>query len=653
MMDPAWEHHLCDLRELEPIPKGLDAVASGVIGSVKRRQGRGAILREAQTMEKMGAEFASMETPRLREKLADLKAHFRRHPQHGDERLVEGLAALREATVRTMEMRPYLVQIMGALALRRGYLAEMATGEGKSLTAALAAIICGWSGKPCHVITVNDYLAERDSKRMHALFEFCHVRTGYVTGPMESDDRAAGHAADVTYTTSKELLADFLRDRLRLGSRQRATQWTVRLLSDPQDSVREGVVMRGLHTAIVDEADSVLIDEAVTPLIIAGSSGRDESRAAFERAWRFAAAMESGVEYRRDERYRDVEILPAGVGRIKSLAERMPGPWRAVARCRELVKQSLMAREYYHRDRQYVVQNGEVVIVDELTGRLALKRKWRHGLHQAIEAKEGVEISALDETLARLSFQRFYRLFRRLSGMTGTGHEAAAEFWHIYRLPVLVIPTNRPSKRTDLPDRVFPTAKEKWEAIVEEVLRVHATGRPILVGTRSVAASETLAEKLRTKGMQCAVLNATREREEAEIIAEAGQRGKITISTNMAGRGTDILLGPGVEELGGLHVIATERHESARIDRQLAGRAGRQGNAGSSQALISTEDELFLRFVPAWMRKQMPRSGNIARLACNMAQRAAEKQAFRQRRSVLEHDTWLDEALAFSGDQRT
>jgi preprotein translocase subunit SecA len=269
-----------------------------------------------------------------------------------------------------------------------------------------------------------------------------------------------------------------------------------------------------------------------------------------------------------------------------------------------LVRQALVAREFFHRDRQYVVQDGEIVIVDEFTGRLALKRKWRHGLHQAIEAKEGVEISALDETLARLSFQRFYRLFRRLSGMTGTGREAAAEFWQIYRLPVLEIATNRPNQRKDSPNRIFATPDEKWAAVVDEVIRVHKTGRPVLVGTRSVAASEMLAEKLRARGLECAVLNATREREEAIIVEEAGQRGRITISTNMAGRGTDILLGPGVEELGGLHVIATERHESGRVDRQLAGRAGRQGDAGSSQAIISAEDELFRRFVPNWIRKR-------------------------------------------------
>jgi preprotein translocase subunit SecA len=653
MTDITWEHHLCDLRELEEIPKGLDAVANGVIGGVKRRYVGRAIRKDAAEVEARAEEFAQLATPQLRERLADLRDHFRRHPQRADLRLAEAFAAVREATVRTLGIRPYHVQIMGAFALRRGFLAEMATGEGKSLTAALAAIVAGWSGKPCHVITVNDYLAERDPQKMRDLYEFCHVRAGFVIGSMEPHDRARGHAADVTYTTSKEVLADFLRDRLRLGPRQRAAQWTVRLMGDPDDSVRQSVVMRGLHTAIVDEADSVLIDEAVTPLIIAGSSGRDESKRAFERVWRFVAGLELGSDYRREERYREVEILPAGAGRIEVLAERMPGPWRAVARCRELVRQALVAREYYHRDRQYVVQDGEVVIVDEFTGRLALKRKWRHGLHQAIEAKEGVEISALDETLARLSFQRFYRLFRRLSGMTGTGREASAEFWQIYRLPVLEIPTNRPRQRKDLPNRIFATPDEKWSAVVQEVIRVHKTGRPVLVGTRSVAASEMLAEKLSALGLKCAVLNATREREEAIIVEEAGQRGRITISTNMAGRGTDILLGPGVEELGGLHVISTECHESGRVDRQLAGRAGRQGDAGSSQAFISAEDELFRRFVPAWIRKRMHRSARLTAAACKLAQRSAEKLAFRQRRSVLEHDTWLDEALAFSGDKRT
>jgi preprotein translocase subunit SecA len=642
-MTLAWEHHLCDLRQPEKIPRGLDAAAHAVAGHWRGRRMRSAVRRAAASVESLAKTTAELRDTALRERLAELRVHFRRHPDAADTRLPEALAAVREAASRTLGMFPFPVQVTGALALRHGFLAEMATGEGKSLTVALAAVLAGWSGRPCHVITVNDYLAARDPEKMRALFDFCGVSVRCVTGPMLPPERAHGHAADVTYTTSKEIVADFLRDRLALGPRQRASQWTTRLLCEPGDAAPRSVVMRGLHTALVDEADSVLIDEAVTPLIIA-ESGSESAETPILAAWRLASTMEPGVEYRRDDRFREIELLAPGAERAELLSERMPGPWRTTARCRELVHQALIAREYFQLGKQYVVQDGEVIIVDEFTGRLALKRKWRHGLHQAIEAKEGVAISSLDSTLARLSFQRFYRLFPKLAGMSGTAAEAAPEFWQIYRLPVIRIPTNRPCRRRDLPDRVFPTAAEKWDAVAAETAALHATGRPVLVGTRSVTASELLAETLRARGLECAVLNATRESEEAGIVALAGQRGRITISTNMAGRGTDVLLGEGVVALGGLHVIATERHESRRIDRQLFGRAGRQGDPGSAQAFISMEDEILRRFVPAPLRRPA-----CAGLACRHAQRAAERLAFHARRSVLEHDTWLEDALAFAG----
>ncbi len=642
-MTAAWEHSICDLRQPEKIPRGLDAAAHLCAGAVKGLRGKAAVRRDTEAVESLAGTLSDVSDAVLREQAAEMRSYFRRHPDATDDRLAAALAIVREAAIRTLGMRPYKVQIMGALTLRHGFLAEMATGEGKSLTAALAAVLAAWTGRPCHIITVNDYLAARDPEKMRPLFEFCGVSVGCVTGPMEPPDRARGYGADITYTTSKEIVADFLRDRLALGPRQRAAQWTTRLLWQPDDTARRGVVMRGLHTAIVDEADCVLIDEAVTPLIIAGG-GASGTAEAFSSAWQTAAAMEPGVDYRRDERFREIEMLPPGIERAELLSERMPGPWRASIRCRELVHQAVIAREYFHRGKQYIVRDDEVIIVDDFTGRLALKRKWRHGLHQAVEAKEGVKISSLDETLARLSFQRFYRLFHHLAGMTGTAKEAGTEFWQIYRLPVLTIPTNRPCQRRELPDRVFSTVEEKWRAVADEVELIHATERPVLVGTRSVAASEALAESLHERHLKCAVLNAERESEEAQIISQAGQRGRITISTNMAGRGTDILLGEGVAALGGLHVIATERHESRRIDRQLFGRAGRQGDSGSAQAFLSTEDELFRRFVPAVLR-----SPALSGVACRIAQRTAQRLAFRARRNVLERDTWLDESLSFAG----
>jgi len=375
------------------------------------------------------------------------------------------------------------------------------------------------------------------------------------------------------------------------------------------------------------------------------------------RAHRIAADLHPTEDYRVDHKYKEIRFTKAGRSKIEARAQRLPGIWRGPARREELVQQSLTAREFYRKDKQYVVQDDKVVIVDEFTGRLMPNRTWRHGLHQAVEANEGIAVSNPSETLARLSFQRFFRFFRKLSGMTGTAREAAGEFWHIYRLPVISVPTNRPCIRKQQPDAVFPTADQKWDAIAGEIQKGNQTGRPVLVGTRSVVASERLAEQLTAMGLGFNLLNAVRHREEARIVAAAGEPGRITIATNMAGRGTDIKLGRSVAEMGGLHVIATERHESGRIDRQLFGRSARQGDPGSCQAFMSAEDELIERFVPAPMRKRLvgalskkaPGSGGLAKAAIAHAQRAAQRLAYKQRRNVLQMDTWLEEALSFSG----
>ncbi len=650
------EYRCCAVSEPPELTNGLDAAMDGVIGAVRRRGGALRRLREeAERVMQLDAKFQALDDSALAARLGELRAQFRRQTKERPAPVEEGLAAVREAAARRLGMRPRFVQLVGALALHRGFLAEMATGEGKSLTAAVASVLAGWSGRPCHVVTVNDYLAERDAHEFQPLYSACGLRAASVLGPMSPPERQRGHAADVTYTTSKELLADFLRDRLALGETQRPARWMVQQLRQP--GAITGTVMRGLHHAIVDEADSVLIDEAVTPLIIAGSDGSGEPERAYRLAWQLAARLEPQVDYRVNARMRQIELLPAGVVKADAFTEHLPALWRSPSRRRELFEQALHAREFFHNGKQYVVQAGEVVIVDEFTGRLMPMRKWRHGLHQAIEAKEGVEMSALDETLARMSFQRFFRLFRRLSGMTGTGHEAAAEFWHVYRLPVVTIPLHRPRQRRDLPDRVFADAAGKWEAVAEEVARLHATGRPVLVGTRSVHASEELSERIAARGLDCAVLNATRHAEEAAIVAQAGEPGRITIATNMAGRGTDIKLGPGVAEAGGLCVVATERHESPRIDRQLYGRSGRQGDPGSAQAFVSVDDELLVRFCASpvraalreAIRRGLPGSARLAAAVLAQAQRSAQKLAFRQREQVVKLDSWLSEALSFTG----
>ena len=653
-----WEQRLCNVRQPPKITSGLDAMVDGFIGACRRRGGVLASLRaDVEKIDAFGSQYAGLNDARLRERLAEFRETFRRQPRRAEAHVLEALAAIREASVRQTGLRPFPVQLMGALALHRGYLAEMATGEGKTLTAGLAAVLAGWTGRPCHLVTVNDYLAQRDAEWLRSFYEYCDLRVGFVTGEMPRAERARGHAADVTYTTSKELAADFLRDRLCLGELQHAGRRMIRAVWKANDPTRNDAVMRGLHTAIVDEADSVLIDEAVTPLIIAGSEGNERGDGVYHTAWSIASRFLPGVDYRVDLRYREIELLAAGHEKMDALSGELPGLWRAPSRRTELIKQTLTARELFLNGKQYVIEDGKVVIVDESTGRLMPMRKWRQGLHQAIEAKEGLEMSPLDETLARISFQRFFRLFHRLSGMTGTGREAIAEFWHIYRIPVVAIPTNRPCQRRELPDQIFPDLGAKWAAVVAEIERRHQTGQPLLIGTRTVQASEMLATDLRAKGLSFNLLNATRHREEAQIVASAGQIGRITIATNMAGRGTDIKLGARVGEAGGLHVIATERHESHRIDRQLYGRAGRQGDPGSAQAFVSVEDEILARFAAPLIREKarqavrrgLPGAKPLVATAIIFAQRSAQSMAFRQRKEVLKTDTWLAEALSFVG----
>jgi preprotein translocase subunit SecA len=654
------DHRLCGINEPAKIPAGLDAVVDGWIGRCKRRRAAVCRLREdAERVDALGSHFQCLSDRALADKLAEFRQSFRRRPKQAADLAIEALAGVREAAERRMGLRPYVVQLMGALALQRGFLAEMATGEGKTLTAGLAAVLAAWTGFPCHLVTENDYLAQRDAEWLQALYEFCGLRVGYVTGAMIRPERAKGHAADITYATSKELAADFLRDRLCLGELQDVGRRLIRGVWKNAHAGTDGVVMRGLHTAIVDEADSVLIDEAVTPLIISGAQGNDRGDEAYQAAWSVAARLVPGVEYHVDLRRRAVDLLPAGHERIAALSVQLPGFWRAPLRRNELITHALTARELFTNGKQYVVEEGKVVIVDEFTGRLMPMRKWRHGVHQAIEAKEGLEVSPLDETLARLSFQRFFRLFTKLSGMTGTAQEAAPEFWHIYRLPVVSLPTHRPCLRCELPDRVFADQSAKWEALVTEISRVHGTGQPLLIGTRNVDESERLAERLRILGLRFNLLNASRHREEAQIVAGAGERGRITVATNMAGRGTDIKLAPGVAELGGLRVLTTERHESRRIDRQLYGRAGRQGDPGVAQAFLSADDELLRRFTPSFVRRglrhaissRFPVANGLAMQAVAMAQRLAQSQAYRQRCEVLRMDTWLADSLSFGGSR--
>lgn len=662
MKTPSETYRRSTVLRPPPLLKGLDARVHGVVGIWRRRASTYERLRaEAQQVDALAPEWVELEDRALQHRLLELRERLRRGGRDAAACVLPALAGIREAADRKLGLRPFPVQIMGALALHRGYLVEMSTGEGKTLTAGLAAVLTGWIRRPCHVVTVNDYLVERDAKWMQPLYAFCGVNVGWVTGAMAPPERRRGYEADVTYVTSKELLADFLRDHLAMEGAPDPSRRLLRELITPRPTAATNrVVMRGIDTCIVDEADSVLIDEAVTPLIISAPRKNELLERAVLAARDIVESLQAEVDYQVNPRYREIELSPAGREKLATACGGLDGLWRGTYRRDELIRQALVAREFFLRDRHYIVADGKLVIVDEATGRQMPQRSWRQGLHQAIEAKERLAMTEPAETIARLSFQKFFRGFRRLSGMTGTGREAAAEFWQVYRLTVVAIPSNRPCIRRQLPDRVFLTEAEKWAAIAQEIEAQHATGRPILIGTRSVQASERLAEQLAQRNLAFSVLNAVRHREESAVVALAGERGQITVATNMAGRGTDIKIDPRVAALGGLHVIATERHESGRVDRQFFGRAGRQGDPGSAQVFVSLEDELLSRYLPSlgrWWIRGMVRtrlwgSHRLARAIFKWAQTRAQREAAKQRREVLRVDTWMENSLSFASPDK-
>ena len=658
MTTPTDFYRQTEVRQPPKIHNGADAVVNGWAGSYRRRSGALAVIRrQAGEVMDLEGSFKTLTDHHLHEKLLEYRGSIRRGGRGAENILLQALAAIRETAHRQLGLSAFPEQIMGVLAMHDGCLAEMATGEGKTLTAGLTGVLMAWSGRPCHIITVNDYLVQRDANWLGPLYRFCSVRVGHVTASMPPEERRKAYSCDLTYTTSKEVVADFLRDCIRVGEFRNPTRRLIRQMARPVSEAQEGLVLRGLHTAIVDEADSILIDEAVTPLILSAPRPNDALREVVQAAQKIAEPLQEGAHYTVNRRHREIEITSEGNTRLDELVGTLPGFWRGEERRSELIKQALAAREFYTPGRQYVVVDGKIVIVDEFTGRQMAQRTWRQGMHQAIEAKEGLKITDPNETIARISFQRYFRLYHRLSGMTGTAAESAQELWQVYRLPVMVIPTHRPCVRVQHPDIILPDADSRWDAVVDEVKRVHATGQPILIGTRSVTASERLAKRLEQNGFDFRLLNAVRHLEEATVVAMAGERGRITIATNMAGRGTDIRLGLGVAQLGGLHVIATERHESERVDRQLFGRSARQGDPGSAVAILSVEDELFLRHLPGTVQRQIQRavaSGipgwrTLARAARVLAQRNAQSQASKMRASVMRLDDWMEGALSFTG----
>ncbi len=542
-----------------------------------------------------------------------------------DDLLPEAFATVREVSRRVLNMRHFDVQLMGGIVLHQGNIAEMKTGEGKTLVAPLAAYLNALTGRGVHVVTVNDYLAKRDAQWMGKVYTFLGLTVGVIVHGLDDRERKAAYAADITYGTNNEFGFDYLRDNMKFE--------------------KESLVQRTLHFAIVDEVDSILIDEARTPLIISGPA--EKSTDLYYQVNGIIPSLQQGTHYTVDEKARSVTLTEEGVARAEKLLKVDNLYDTRNIELLHHVNQALKAHTLFARDVDYIVKDGEVIIVGEFTGRLMPGRRYSEGLHQALEAKEKVKIENENQTLATITFQNYFRMYDKLSGMTGTADTEAAEFKKIYGLDVVVIPTNEPMIRIDFPDVIYKTKEEKYEAVLDEIVKLHEKGQPVLVGTVSIDVSEDLSRRLKKRGVKHNVLNAKNHEAEAEIIAQAGQEGAVTISTNMAGRGTDIVLGEGVTQLGGLHILGTERHESRRIDNQLRGRSGRQGDPGSSRFYLSLEDDLLRIFggerISAimsrlGMQKGEPIEHRMISRAIENAQRKVEGHNFEIRKQLLDFD---------------
>jgi preprotein translocase subunit SecA len=570
--------------------------------------------------------------------------------------IAQAFALVREVADRELGLRHYDVQLIGGWIMMEGMLAEMRTGEGKTLTATLPACTAALTGIPVHVVSVNDYLVTRDAAEMSPVYEALGLTVGIITEDMEPDARREAYACDITYCSNKQLVFDYLKDKLALGSADPGLKLKLESLHTERPRM-DRLLLRGLYFAIVDEADSVLVDEARTPLVLSAQGQSEEQVKVCRQALFLAGQLRDGVDFMLHPRERQLELLERGEQRLKEIAEPLGGLWSGERRGRELVGQALSAKFLFLRDKHYLVRDDKIQIIDEHTGRVMADRAWERGLHQMIECKENVELTSNRETLARISYQRFFRRYLRLGGMSGTLEEVRSELWSVYGLGVVTVPTDRPVIRTQRPDRTYRRAVQKWTAIVKRIRAVHQKGRPVLVGTGSVEDSELLSRLLKKVKLEHQVLNALQDEMEAEVVVTAGEKGRITVATNMAGRGTDIKLGPDVKELGGLHVMSSERNIARRIDRQLAGRCGRQGDPGSYEAILSLEDELvglyfgdrIKNLLSAIGRKNRPVPRWVSRVLIEMPQRMLERYHRRVRRELLKVDDQRGKLLAFTG----
>lgn len=588
--------------------------------------------------------------------ILDIKRKLR-HKGLSEEITARAFATIREVAGRELGMKHFDSQLIGGWVMLQGMIAEMQTGEGKTLTATLPASCAAMAGMPVHVVTVNDYLVERDAKLMQPVYQRLGLTVGCVIEGMEQDERKHAYNCDITYCTSKQLAFDYLRDRLILKKFHSSLEFKLESLYSSKPA-SEQLLLRGLNYAIVDEADSVFIDEARTPLILSCKTDNTQQEAVHREAIWLARQLKAEKDYSIDQKARRVELTQYGKDNLTELADLMSGVWKGVRRRNALVQQALTALHLYDRDVHYMVDDSKIYIIDENTGRTMPDRSWEAGLHQMIEEKEGCEQTGQTETLARISYQTFFKRYIRLSGMTGTAQEVRTELGKVYGLDCVAVPTNKPVQRIIRPEIIYANSDAKWRAIIDSIQREHALGRPLLVGTRTVKDSELLSEMLTNGGLQHQVLNAKQDKEEADIVARAGQQGQITVATNMAGRGTDIKLDATSLEAGGLHVIGCEKNISARIDRQLAGRCGRQGDPGSYEAILSLEDDFIVQRFAGFAKVMatvtdgtlVVRPQWLGRRLMAVAQTMSEYSHRQIRNAMMKVDKKREAMLAFSGN---
>ena len=649
---------LSDYPQREQQQEGkLETAVSRAIGFVHQQTNKRLVRYEriVRLINRQGVDIDAMSDEQMDATVAELRSQLGKEG-FKDELVARAFAVVRELASRTLGMRHFDVQLIGGWVMLNGKVAEMQTGEGKTLTATLPASVAALSGIPVHVITVNDYLVTRDAALLKPLYNALGLSVGTITEEMGPKERRAAYACDITYCTNKQLVFDYLKDCLKVGQGAGRLRRELKTLYSQQAGSGQ-LLLRGLCYAILDEVDSVLIDEARTPLVISKSSDTSEQQRLYTQALDLAGQLQPGIDFKLHLRERYLELTDTGKHRLHDLVSSLGGIWQGSRRRESLVQQALSALNLFILDQHYLVIDGKVQIIDEYTGRVMPDRSWELGLHQMIEAKEGCEVTAQAETLARISYQRFFQRYLLLAGMSGTAQEISGELSAVYRMKVVRVPTNRPMRRTAWPTQIHRTAEARWNSVVERLQQMHAEGRPVLVGTRSVEASEHLSQLLDDADLPHRVLNARQDKQEAEIIEQAGEAGGITVATNMAGRGTDIHLATEVAERGGLHVIVTERHEARRIDRQLTGRCGRQGDQGSYEFILSLEDELVAHYYPELMMRRIRSGGSAAgmlrrglgELMIALPQQAAEWRHARIRRDLLKMDEHLGKTLAFSG----